>query len=264
MNDRFISVCVLSYNRRDFLTRSIESMIETADEPLEIIVHDDGSAREGEWATADECVRLWLIDAVDAGRISRLILNPPGHNEGQGVALNRMFHMAKGDILVKADQDLIYKPGWTKAIRETIDQSRASWNDHDRGFPKIGALGLFKYHVEPVHYQDMYVESVRVGDVEWDECKDFVGSLIAMPREAWEEFGPWEERSPAFAEDAVMKQQITASSNWCCALTPEDYVENVGFGVGPSTLVEGFDEKGDGILAQIEPGPHLVTNERTG
>lgn len=240
-----ISVCVLSYNRLEFLRQSLRTMVETADEPIEIIVHDDGS----------KDVDLWefLIQAVERGEISRLILNPPGHNEGQGIALNRMFHMAKGDIIIKADHDLIYKPGWTKAIREAF-AANARDVAHLPGIPKIGALGLFKYLVEPVIWSEMEIANRGA----YSETQDFVGSLMAIPREAWEEFGPFEERSSAFAEDAVFKQGLLASDSWCNALTAGDYIENVGFGVGPSTLVEGFDSEGVGIIHQINPGPKLV------
>lgn len=252
-----LSVCVLSYERRNLLVASIESMVETADEPLEIIVHDDGSSVREDFGSAEDDVRLWLFDAVEEGKISRLILNPPGHNEGQGVALNRMFHMASGDIIVKADQDLIYRPGWTKAIRTAFEV-----NDKQFDAPIIGALGLFKYHVEPVRWEDHLIRECGA----YDEVRDFVGSLMAIPREAWKQFGPFEERSSAFAEDAVFKQRITAEDFWCCALTPEDYVENVGFGVGPdrSTLVKGFDDQGKGILAEIKDGPRLVEKEGVG
>lgn len=249
----FISVCVLSYNRLDFLKNSIRSMVANADEPLEIIVHDDGSG--------EPALREWLTCMVECGGISRLILNPAGHNEGQGIALNRMFSMAKGDIIVKADQDIIYRPGWTAAIRAAlVDNAVLRGNGVTYGLPvlepKIGALGLFKYHVAPVRYEDTLI---GVGRRTYHQVTDFVGSVIAIPRASWWALGPFEERSEAFAEDAVFKQKITAHPDWCCALTVEDVVSNVGFGVGPSTLVKGFDpETKEGVLQQINHGPKLV------
>lgn len=247
-----ISMCVLSYNRLSFLKDTIRSMVGTATTPLEIIVHDDGSSEPG--------LREWLTCMVECGGISHLILNPAGHNEGQGIAVNRMAAIAKGSIIVKCDQDLVFKPGWDRALIDTFGANYRSSKAKNRD--RIGALGLFKYHVEPVHHEEMYLHSVRHEGIEWDVCKDFVGSLLAMPRDAWKILGPWDERSVAFAEDAVWKQRITGLPGWCCALTPQDYVENRGFGVGPSTLVKGFDSEGAGILQRINYEPALVTEIR--
>lgn len=253
-----MTLSILSYNRLDFLKQSLSSALQHADEPLEIIVHDDGSTEPG--------LREWLVKQVAHGTISHLILNPPGHNEGQGIALNRLFGMAKGEIIIKADHDLIYKPGWTKAIRQAFeDNNEVRFPDLPSEHPEndvaqIGCLGLFKYHVEPVRWSDKLIAERG----SYDEVQDFVGSLMAIPRDAWEGFGPFEERSAAFAEDAVFKQRIEAHPNWCNALTTEDFVANVGFGVGPSTLVEGFDSEGQGVLAKINPGPKLVGQPRQG
>lgn len=241
-----ISVCVLSFNRLEFLKQSLASMVATATEPLEIIVHDDGS---------DVGVVRWLTEAVTRGEISHLILNPIGHNEGQGTALNRMFNMASGDIIIKADQDLIYQPGWTKAIREVLahNRERAARQDLDR----IGCLGLFKYHVDPVDWRKMRIQVCTDGLVQWEECKDFCGSLLAIPREAWDTFGPFDEHSDAFAEDFTFKMKVAETEGWCLALTVEDYVQNIGFGEGPSTVVV-RDEKNELTSRAIHHGPLLI------
>lgn len=243
-----ISVCVLSYNRLEFLKESLESMVATASEPLEIIVHDDGS---------DVSVVRWLVEAVTSGRISHLILNPIGHNEGQGTALNRMFHMASGDIIIKADQDLIYQPGWTKTIREILE---ASEDAHSRrpDIKAVGCLGLFKYEVDPVDHRKMHIATKMWGRPQWDEVRDFVGSLMAIPRAAWEELGPFDEHSDAFAEDYSFKMKVAESAEWCLGLTPVDLVTNVGFGEGPSTVVV-RDENNQLTSRAIHHGPHLVT-----
>lgn len=244
---RHISMCVLSYNRPEFLRQSIQTMVYTADEPLEIIVHDDGSDPDTTHAL-DEMRR--------SGLISTVILNAPGHNEGQGVAVNRMFAMATGDILVKADHDLLYRTGWTRAIRDTlaINAERAE-NSLE---PRIGALGLFKYNHPPVAAEDMLIRSYEG----WEEHKDFCGSLIAVPRDAWNRFGPWEERSAAFAEDNTFKLDVAEANGWCVALTPHDYVSNIGFGEGPSTVV--VRREGELTSRAIKSGPRLIERDAGG
>jgi hypothetical protein len=91
---------------------------------------------------------------------------------------------------------------------------------------------------------------------EWgifDEVQDFVGSFMAIPRHAWGMFGPWGERSAAFAEDAVFKESVSKEEGWCCALTKEDLARNQGFGVGPSTVVVA-----EGTVQGIQPGPKVI------
>ncbi len=231
----FASCCLLSYNRPDFVREAIVSAVGNAGFPLEMIVHDDGSSPE---------TLAVLMELRDAGLISTLMLNASGHNEGQGIALNRMFWAAKGDPIVKMDHDLQFAPNWlarsvdllSENQREIDASSTTGWPGEGCQ-PQIGALGLFKYHAEPVVWQEMFDANWACGGIEWEEHKDFVGSAMVIPRVAWEEFGPFEERSPAFAEDAVFKQAIRRASGWCNALFPEDLAVNVGFGVGPSTVV---------------------------
>ena len=252
------SVCVLSFERLDFLKECIGSMLAHADADFELIVHDDGST--------DLRLRSWLYRMSEEGVISTLIMNSPGWNEGQGVAMNRMAAVATGDPIIKCDQDLLFGPGWLRKVNDVLHENRIegfggcvhgacphpescdlSAPCEERG-PLIGALGVFRYPVEPVRYEDMLIASY--GD--WEEHRDFVGSFIAIPREAWELFGPWEERSAAFAEDNTFKLRVAAVDGWCCALTKEELASNQGFGIGPSTLVLGPDQ-----IREIKPGPKV-------
>jgi glycosyltransferase involved in cell wall biosynthesis len=221
---------------------------------FELIVHDDGSR--------DPELRRWLLQLSDEGVISTLVLNSAGHNEGQGIAMNRMAAIAKGDPIIKCDQDLVFQPGWLRTVQEVLDENRAAGSPLSAGCvygacpkpemcqvwcedapPLIGALGIFRYPVEPVRYEDMLIRDWG----SWEEHKDFVGSFIAMPRQAWELFGPWGERSSAFAEDNIFKLELTAVEGWCCALTKEELAVNQGFGIGPSTVVVA-----EGTVAEIK------------
>lgn len=249
MNDsNHASVCLLSFNRPDLVRQTISSLIVNAGYPLELIVHDDGSDQE----TVDV-----LRELHRAGMISLLMLNAPGHNEGQGVALNRMFAAATGDPIVKMDHDLILEPDW---LEECVAILRANQEAEMAGFEpdRIGALGLFKYDHPPVVWQEMHVMSHSQDDYTWEEVKDFVGSVMVIPRESWEAHGPFEERSPAFAEDAMFKQKVTESRGWYCALPPDDLAQNVGFGLGPST-VNIPDEDGAPTVQPIKTEPLVIT-----
>jgi glycosyltransferase involved in cell wall biosynthesis len=121
----FATVCVLSYERPDFLRDSLATMCAGAGYPLEIIVHDDGSR--------DPRVHELLHEQLALGNISTVISNPPGHNQGQGVALNRMFQLAAGDPIIKADQDLMYNPGWLGCCMQVLWENRRRYEDGHRG-----------------------------------------------------------------------------------------------------------------------------------
>ena len=260
----FASVCLLSYERLAFIKQAIASIITVGYAPLELIVHDDGSE--------DPELREWLVKMSNEGVISTLMMNAPGHNEGQGIAMNRMAAAAKGDPIIKCDQDMVLKPGWLKEINGVLAANLAEFHGGcaHGACPKpeeclpdgrpcedgelIGALGIFRYPVEPVRYEDMLLSEHPPGEEHrgWQVHRDFVGSFIAIPRLAWETFGPWEERSTAFAEDNVFKLAIAAAEGWCCALTTEEMGSNQGFGVGPSTVVTA-----PGTVHTIKTGPRI-------
>jgi glycosyltransferase involved in cell wall biosynthesis len=117
----YASCCVLSYRRAHFLGRCIDTLIGGASAPLELIVHDDGSG--------DEDVMELLAERQRLGEISTLITNAPGHNQGQGVAINRMFAVATGDPIIKIDHDLIFQPGWLAEVNRLM-----------KAAPQIGLL----------------------------------------------------------------------------------------------------------------------------
>lgn len=249
MNDsNHASICLLSFNRPKLVRQTISSAIVNAGYPVELIVHDDGSD--------DETIEV-LRELHRNGLISLLMLNAPGHNEGQGVALNRMFAAATGDPIIKMDHDLILEPDWLEECVAILgaDQKREVDGFSDE---RIGALGLFKYDHPPVAHGEMFIKTHSSDDYSWEEVQDFVGSCMVIPREAFEKFGPFEERSTAFAEDAVFKRLIADSQFWYCALPPDDLAQNVGFGVGPSTV--NIPDNAGGVTQQpIKSEPLIIT-----
>ena len=212
----FASCCVLSYERPRFLETALTTLVKNAGAPLELIVHDDGSAGE-----ARRDIIAFLDGMMEDGLVSTVILNPPGHNQGQGIALNRMFQMAKGDPIIKLDHDLIFAPDWLATTMQILgDNGRLHDECAEEDFtppePLIGLLGLFHYRYEPVNSAKTIISTHPT----FQEHTHICGSAFAMPREAWEHFGPFEEHSDAFAEDYVMQLAVTESDEYVCALPP--------------------------------------------
>ena len=246
----YASCCVLSYERPDFLRTAISTLGLNAGAPLELLIHDDGSSNPE--------VRALLNDLVSCGLVSTVILNPPGHNQGQGTALNRMFNMATGDPIIKLDQDLIYRHDWLRRVHSILASNRGAEDprplfpgarDRARSEPKIGLLGLFHYHHDPVDSAKTKVAQ-HAG---WQQHTHICGSAFAVTRECWRALGPFEEHSEAFAEDWVFQQLVTQSGEYVCALPNEDLVDNQGFGIGPSTVVIAKD-----TVQPIHMHPHVI------
>jgi hypothetical protein len=232
----YASLCFLSYNRPKFLQTAIRTAAENAGAPCEVIVHDDGSS--------DSEVYNLITDLQMDGFISTAIFNAEGHNQGQGVALNRMFNIASGDPIIKLDQDLIFEPDWLAKVNDLL------WRN-----PRVGLLGLFKYWHDPVDWRKTGLDRGVVSDG-LSYHSHICGSGFALPRRVWRALGPFEEHSAAFAEDADMQRRVFESAVWDCALPDQDLVRNQGFGIGPSTVVPAI-----GQVATFNTGPKLVVGE---
>lgn len=232
----FASCCLLSFNRPDFLITAVTTLLEHADSPLELLIHDDGST--------DPRVKEVLWRWSEEGIASTVWINPPGHNQGQGIALNRMFNAAKGDPVIKLDQDLIFEPGWLRTVNELLDSNAVAAVDSME--PRIGLLGLYHYYADPVDSVKCKVSQF----LGWQSHTHICGSGFAMPRDVFEILGPFEEHSEAFAEDYDMQLRVTRDSRFVCALPDKDLIRNQGFGIGPSTVVVA-----ENTVAKIHKGP---------
>lgn len=210
----YISLCVLSYNRPQLLAQVLNSIKQNTVGPYELIVNDDCS---------NEQVSEFLYGLYRRGQISTLILNAGG-NQGVGKAIKNMFDIASGKYFVKIDQDLVFSHAWDTRVCQIMDI-----------FPEVGALGLFKYYLDPVDFPKMYLRTMVRGNISIEVVQDFVGSAIVTRPELYKSLG-FVTHSDAFAEDIVFKKAIQAKE-FLLALPTGDLAENKGFGPGPSTVV---------------------------
>jgi GT2 family glycosyltransferase len=220
------SVCVLSYERPEFLKEAIRSARDYAEYPCEIIVHDDGSE-------AEDCYTLINV-LMGNGFISRSIFQVAGNNQGVGESIRVAFGAAQGDVLVKFDQDCIARQGW---LRKAVD---ILFNvvEIDGELKRIGMLGLFEYQAKDDRFQTIRQHNG------FREVTDFVGSAFVIARDVYDEVGPIPTHSDAFAEDVELKLRLQAAG-YLLALPNEDLITNQGFGVGPSTVC--VSEGPDGV-----------------
>lgn len=236
----YASLCFLSYERPDFLMEAVTTALNTVHEPVELIIHDDGSLNPKVWQMLNDF-------AMMSEAASTIIRNPPGHNQGQGVALNRMFNIASGDPIIKLDQDLIFKDGWLRGVQQIVAD------------PRVGLCGLFKYWHDPVDHRKTGVDIA-----DWPSTYEFhthiCGSGFAVPRRIWEGLGPFGEHWADFGEDWDFQKRVHAAF-WYNALPREDLVTNQGFGLGPSTVVVA-GPGGAPTVTKIHKQPRLVGGPR--
>lgn len=120
----YVSVCVLSLERYQYIRGSLESLIRATEYPYELVVHDDGS-----W---DPRVHHYLHTLLCEGKISTLIFGgPPGYNTGPGLAYERMGNIAHGKYIAMLDGDMYYKKGWLAQAVSILEV-----------FPEVEIVGL--------------------------------------------------------------------------------------------------------------------------
>jgi glycosyltransferase involved in cell wall biosynthesis len=234
------SVCLLSFNRPEFLAQAIEHARDQAGCACEVVVNDDGSK--------DPDVLSLLLDLLQNQLISRLVLQPPGHNQGVGESIRAAFGVASGEILVKLDQDLTgFQPGWLAKAVAILDAPAVF--SPVSGTARVGTVGLFTYP----DLKDDRFRTVHQHDG-WKQVTDFVSSAFVIKRSVYDEMGGIETHSDGFGEDKTLKDKLTANG-YVLALPNEELASNVGWGVGPSTVNEAFEDDGSVRVAKIHHGP---------
>jgi glycosyltransferase involved in cell wall biosynthesis len=212
---KYASLIVLSYNRKAFLQRSLESLWAHTTYPYQLIICDDASDAE----TQD-----YIYSLVRARKVSTVLLNS-GHNMGIGTAVNRGIAAAWGDYLLKLDADLIYRPGWLHEVVHILDH------------PEVGSMGLFAYHHPPRVFEKDIIRDHGA----YYEMVDYVGSAVCFRRDIWDKFGPWwVGAEQTFSEDVRFKRTMQAVG-YRLALPKHDLCENVGFGEDKTSLIRKID-----------------------
>lgn len=238
---KFASLCILSYKRLDFLKQTIQSIKTSTDCPYELLVADDGS--DENW--------LYIEDLMWSREISTVTFNT-GSNMGVGESIHRLFSCARGEYLVKLDADLTFCPDWLTVGVDLLDK-----------YPDIGALGWFAYPYPSEHRITRNREEPRLDNTlieVREDCEivhDFVSSAMIIRRKEWEKYGI-ERGSEAFAEDIGLKEKMKADG-LLMAITKEDYITNIGFGLDKSVVVTP-DKVGQPQVTKICKFPLLFRN----
>lgn len=264
MNENdYVSLVLLTYLRPDYTQKSISSLLSAKNKtPYELIVCDDGS-RDANWTM--------LLQAARAKNLSSVFINA-GQNMGVGTNMQRGFQASQGKYVCKLDADLIYKDGWLDSGVAILEK-----------FPDVGVVGFFDYrNYTPDDDRFMPTGELRIdNNLVGHTVTDFVGSAFMIRRDDYLQYGvmgvEWhgggmatipdttklrwrgfETGSAAFAEDIEWKKRME-SLGYKLAITYPDTMENIGFGLGRSTVV--VVENGKPVVTKVHPTPYLLGNK---
>ena len=145
-------------HRLDVLKLSLESLIHTTSDQVDIVILNNGGCKE---------VRDYLDLQLEAGRIDYLIHSR--QNLGVIGGLKILFNAAPGEVIAYCDDDVFYYPGWLDAHLDILEN-----------YPNVGMISG-----APVGYSSEHALSA---------IENFIGgnppdlNVVEKPRvDEWEE-----------------------------------------------------------------------------
>ncbi len=233
MENKYASICVLSYQRLDFLKRMMASLLSVdSGYNMEIIVSDDGSEPE---------VKDYLYSLLKEKKISYLILNG-GKNRGIGTAVRNCFKVASGDYLFKLDTDIEVKRGWLREAVNILEQ------------PMIGSVSLLDYNnYNPDDDRFEMINQYVDGNIQYKVVTDFISCLYGVKREIYEKY------KNQLGTDGW--HQYIKSQGYDLAISAEDKIVNFGFGLKTSIYLD-VDKNGNIVTRKTHKRP-LIFGEKS-
>jgi glycosyltransferase involved in cell wall biosynthesis len=134
-----ITVAVLNYipfesgfyaEAMDVLARCLTSARKDAGLPFDLLVFDNGSCEEAQ---------DWLLAEQREDHIQYLLLS--AKNLGKGGAWNQIFAGAPGEIIVYADSDVLFFPGWLSRSVQLLET-----------YPNVGMVTARPFRTNPDYY----------------------------------------------------------------------------------------------------------------
>lgn len=122
-----VSICIPTYNRKDYLAETLESVFAQTYKDFEVVVLDDGSTDGTEHMIKEECydVRYCWVDHM-----------------GQAASRNKLIELAQGEYVTFIDSDDLL---FTNAVQKLMDVINSFGSDVFAYGPYVGIDENGKY-----------------------------------------------------------------------------------------------------------------------
>ena len=110
-----IGICLISYNRKAFTERAIESILLSNPDNLSVVIVDNNST--------DGTQEMLLRYHTEKDIIKQVVYNDK--NENSGYAINQAFEILSKDcdVMGSMPNDFVVTPGWDRNIKACIEES---------------------------------------------------------------------------------------------------------------------------------------------
>lgn len=177
--DRLASIIVITHNRLEYTKLCIQSLLKKTNySPYEIIAVDNHST---------DGTAQYLLSLRKNELIQGLILLDG--NYGAGYATNQGLKRAKGQYLIRTDNDMVYNLGWLPALVDALERI-------PRALLQVAVFGeLVEDGRKAGFAAENSVNGVTVNPVNIGGCN------MAFTRASYEELGPFDH--VMYAEDGL-------------------------------------------------------------
>lgn len=201
-----ISVVFTHWHQNDFRGQvarsSIESLIATATQPLEIVVVDNGGSIEDS---------RYFLDLCEAKKIAHYLRN--ADNMHFAYAYNQAMKLVGGDYIVFMSNDIVFTPGWLEQclapLKKTDQKFISSPLQYSTGFI-VDRYNKGTYEVDGLQYR----LNMRAGS-----------NCFMIRRKDMIELGEF----PVHRIGGTHYTNRLVRAGFLTAVTPVDMAEDVGF-----------------------------------
>lgn len=178
-NSQLASIIIISRNRLDYTRLCLQSIWQkTSYQPYEIIIVDNDSTPE----------TVYFLQKLEhKGLINKAIFLKA--NKGPGYSMNQGIKVAKGNYLIRSDNDMVYNRGWLTGLVESLQRipkallqvavfAELVLDGQKGGFSSENAIN------------GIIINPVNIG-----------GCNMALTRASYQELGPFSH--DMFAEDGI-------------------------------------------------------------
>lgn len=212
--EKLVSIVIVHWNSERELSACIDSIVRTAEPPVEVIVVDNAS------------VGIESLPWSEYPDFVRLIRNR--ENEGYARATNQGLRESRGGFVLLLNPDTVLNGRCVRELAEALsadpaagaatgrlDSPDGSFQRYYSRFPTLAALAGRLTVLEPLMRNSAAVRSYLMLDMNPDEprrIEQAPGACLLLKRNTLDETGPMDERFPLFFNDVDFCRRLRGAA----------------------------------------------------